>query len=110
MDTLLLFCVYLPDVKDGEKSSAEHLLFAAQLLDKLEGPKPMWRIVQRECANISASVVQFSKENNAHTIVLGSRGLSGVKKMLLGSVADGVLKATVDESVAVVIVRAQTGT
>jgi len=36
-------------------------------------------------------IVGYSEKNRIDMIVIGSRGLSGIKKMLLGSVASGVV-------------------
>jgi nucleotide-binding universal stress UspA family protein len=36
-------------------------------------------------------IVEYSEKNKMDLIVIGSRGLSGFKKMLLGSVASGVV-------------------
>jgi nucleotide-binding universal stress UspA family protein len=36
-------------------------------------------------------VLQFADERDAVTIVLGSRGVSGVKSLILGSVSHGVV-------------------
>ena len=35
-------------------------------------------------------IVEYAEKNKMDLIVIGSRGLSGFKKMLLGSVASGV--------------------
>jgi nucleotide-binding universal stress UspA family protein len=36
-------------------------------------------------------IVEYAEKNKMDLIVIGSRGLSGFKKMLLGSVASGVV-------------------
>jgi nucleotide-binding universal stress UspA family protein len=36
-------------------------------------------------------IIEYAEKNKVDMIVIGSRGLSGIKKMLLGSVASGVL-------------------
>jgi len=43
--------------------------------------------------NVGYNIVKFahSKNNKIDMIVIGTRGLSGIKKMLLGSVANGVV-------------------
>jgi nucleotide-binding universal stress UspA family protein len=40
-------------------------------------------------ASIVAAIVGYAEKNNADLIVMGTRGLSGLKKMMLGSVASG---------------------
>src|SRR5215831_20879687 len=41
--------------------------------------------------NISGGIVDFAEENNIDLIVIGTRGISGFKKLLLGSVASHVV-------------------
>ena len=36
-------------------------------------------------------IVEYAEQMNIDMIVIGSRGITGIKKMLLGSVADGVV-------------------
>jgi Universal stress protein family len=42
-------------------------------------------------ASVETAIVDFAKENGVDLIVLGSKGYSGIKKLLLGSVASAVL-------------------
>ena len=41
--------------------------------------------------NIPRGIVDYAEENNIHLIVIGTRGKSGFKKLLLGSVASDVV-------------------
>ncbi len=41
--------------------------------------------------SVSAEIIDFSEKNNIDLIVMGSRGRTGIKKMLLGSVASEVI-------------------
>ena len=41
--------------------------------------------------NIASSIVEFAENEKVDLIVVGTRGASGVKRMLLGSVASGVV-------------------
>ncbi|HEY6668161.1 MAG TPA: universal stress protein [Candidatus Nitrosopolaris sp.] len=41
--------------------------------------------------SVEASIVEFAESENIDLIVLGTRGRSGFKKLLLGSVASGVV-------------------
>ncbi len=41
--------------------------------------------------NIAGGIVDYAEENDINLIVIGTRGLSGFKKLLLGSVATHVI-------------------
>jgi nucleotide-binding universal stress UspA family protein len=43
-----------------------------------------------EVISITESLISYSESHNVDLIVMGSRGLGGFKKLLLGSVASGV--------------------
>jgi len=42
-------------------------------------------------SSIVKEIVEYAERNKVDMIVIGSRGLSGIKKMLIGSVANGVV-------------------
>ena len=42
-------------------------------------------------SSVVKEIVEYAEKNKINMIVVGSRGLSGLKKMLLGSVATGVV-------------------
>jgi nucleotide-binding universal stress UspA family protein len=42
-------------------------------------------------SSIVKEIVQYSEEHKIDLIVIGTRGISGIKKMLLGSTASGIL-------------------
>ena len=42
-------------------------------------------------SSVVKEIVDYAEKNRIDMIVIGSRGLSGIKKMLLGSVANGVV-------------------
>jgi len=43
-------------------------------------------------SSVVKEIIEYAEKNRVDMIVIGSRGLSGIKKMLLGSVASGVLR------------------
>lgn len=49
-----------------------------------------YKIEILEVLSITDSLVSYAKSHNVDLIVMGSRGLGGFKKLLLGSVASGV--------------------
>jgi nucleotide-binding universal stress UspA family protein len=44
------------------------------------------------CSPIITSILNFSKKNNIHLIVMGTQGSSGLKKVIVGSVAASVIQ------------------
>ena|ERR1044071_7229223 len=42
-------------------------------------------------SSVVKEIVEYAEKNKIDMIILGSRGFSGIKKMLLGSVANGVV-------------------
>jgi len=44
-----------------------------------------------DASNVIAAIVEYAAKNNIDLIVIGTRGNSGFKKLLLGSVAAGVV-------------------
>ena len=42
-------------------------------------------------SNVVKEIIEYAEKNRIDMIVIGSRGLSGIRKMLLGSVSSGVL-------------------
>jgi nucleotide-binding universal stress UspA family protein len=43
-------------------------------------------------SSVVKEIIEYAEKNRVDMIVIGSRGLSGIKKVLLGSVASGVLR------------------
>jgi nucleotide-binding universal stress UspA family protein len=41
--------------------------------------------------SVVKEIVEYAEDNNVDMIVIGSRGVTGLKKLLLGSVANGVV-------------------
>ena len=41
---------------------------------------------------VSKAIVEYAEKNNANLIVIGTRGISGIKRMLVGSTASEVVK------------------
>ena len=44
-----------------------------------------------DVGSITKAIVEYAEENNVNLIVLGTRGITGIKQMLLGSTASGVV-------------------
>ncbi len=60
------------------------------LESRLKELKIQYKIDVLEVISITDSLVSYAESHNVDLIVMGSRGLGGFKKLLLGSVASGV--------------------
>ena len=47
--------------------------------------------VLMDVGSVPKAIVEYAEKNNANLIVLGTRGITGIKRMLLGSTALGVV-------------------
>ena len=79
----------------GINEYEEHKKVAFQWLDtvrkKYEKVYAQIEIKVLEGFPVMASIVNYAEEENVDLIVVGTRGKSGLKKLLLGSVASGVI-------------------
>ncbi|MFZ0328371.1 MAG: universal stress protein [Nitrososphaeraceae archaeon] len=77
------------------KDRNESQRWADQIIDnaKVNGIKVSTKIlmVPTTSSSTPAAIVNYAEQNNIDIIVMGTRGRSGFKKMLLGSTALGVL-------------------
>jgi nucleotide-binding universal stress UspA family protein len=82
----------------GLKELEEKRKEAQQWLDKFEklaakenNVKLKTEIIEDPISRIGSAIVDYAERENVDLIVIGSRGRSGFKKMLLGSVASDVV-------------------
>ncbi len=69
----------------------EDALKSAQSLEpKLKELKMQYKIDVLEVVSITDTLTSYAESHNVDLIVMGSRGLGGFKRLLLGSVASGV--------------------
>jgi nucleotide-binding universal stress UspA family protein len=71
-------------LKDGAMKTA------SKLEPKLKQAKITYKIEVLEAISITDMLVNYSEKHSIDFIVMGSRGIGGFKKLLLGSVASGV--------------------
>lgn len=99
---LILLCVIGPDVRtSGMSATTKRLLDkydekAKTLLNKLKNVCDK-KNVKLDVATIrdpsaASGIIRFANENDVDLIIIGSHGRSGLKKILLGSVAAKVIK------------------
>jgi nucleotide-binding universal stress UspA family protein len=78
------------EMVESQKKSAEYAL--SKLEPKLQGLKIPFSLKAIEGTSITETLVSYAEMHHVNIIVMGSRGLGGFKKLLLGSVASGVLQ------------------
>jgi len=78
------------DMVKLQKKSAEYTL--SKLEPKLQELKIPYCVKAIEGTSITETLVSYAEMHQVNLIVMGSRGLGGFKKLLLGSVASGVLQ------------------
>jgi nucleotide-binding universal stress UspA family protein len=79
--------------KLDEAEEAAAALLAAEGVEQLVAAGWAAEAVTRSTTtNVWAAVLAVAREHDATTLVVGSRGLSGLKSMVLGSVSSGLLQ------------------
>ncbi len=73
------------------RAQAEGLLGAIEKDVSQQGVKVSTVILEHR-ESVVSSIVGYASKQGTDLIVVGSRGLGGFKKLLLGSVADGLLR------------------
>ena len=74
---------------DGLKEKGEHSLQSMEREARDAGVKFTCRIVEGHPAE---TIIEVAKEDGCDMIVIGTMGLSGLKRLLLGSVAENVVR------------------
>jgi nucleotide-binding universal stress UspA family protein len=77
--------------KDAEKWFNEIIKYVKQNEEKPETEKKIKTDVITTPFSIAASILNYAEEKDVDLIVIGTRGNSGLKKMLLGSVASDIV-------------------
>lgn len=75
---------------EKEKKEAQELLDKVKIEAQREDVELRTEIVEGS-ASVEGSIVDFAENEGASLIVVGTRGKSGFKRLLLGSVASGVI-------------------
>lgn len=75
---------------DALKKQAEELLAEAEVLGKKEGVRMNVEVLMHS-PSIAEGIVDYAKRNDIDLIVVGTKGLTGLEKFLIGSVASNVI-------------------
>jgi nucleotide-binding universal stress UspA family protein len=78
------------EIESKEKKRAQRLVDKAKN-NAIQNDIPVETSVLIRYTSVVKSIIEYAEKNKIDLIVVGSRGMSGFKKMLLGSVASGVV-------------------
>lgn len=85
-------------VEKGEvQSHAENLREADELLTKAGAKAELRETLQAPVGEVAEALTHVAQESGVEMIVVGRRGMSGIKRLFAGSVSEGVVRhATCD--------------
>src|SRR6476661_646934 len=76
--------------EDVLRKQAEQLLDEIKTLGTKEGVKVATEVLMHS-DSIPKEIIEYARKNNVDLIVIGTKGLTGIEKFLLGSVANNVI-------------------
>lgn len=76
-------------VEDSAKEKANRVLEDGKQVAEAEGVKATGELL--EAASVVQAVVEFAAKENFDLVVMGTRGMTGFRKLVLGSVSSGVV-------------------
>lgn len=85
--------VSVESLEGAAKRQATEMVESGLQLTKSEGIEARGELV--ESGAIAEAIVSFATRQGVQLIVLGTRGMTGLKKVLMGSVSSGVLNHSV---------------
>ena len=81
----------LKELEEKRKEAQQWLDKFEKLASKENNVKLKSEIIEDPISRVGSSIVDYAERENVDLIVIGSRGRTGFKKMLLGSVASDVV-------------------
>lgn len=94
--TLIYLNCGLPDIVFGKHQFDELKKEEAEILQQLQTIKPTVRGVKAqyevEFGNVAERIVDFASANEVDMIVIGTHGRKGLGRMIMGSVAENVIR------------------
>ena len=80
-----------PDYLAGLRTQADAYLCKVSNMAKKAGVAAETAVIEND-KSVVQGITDFAEKQNVDLIIMGTRGMTGIKKVLLGSVAEGVLK------------------
>lgn len=77
------------DLEDVAKESGQAVLDRGVRMARDQGVKATGELL--EAASVVQALVEFSANEKADLVVVGTRGMTGFKKLILGSVSSGLI-------------------
>ena len=77
------------DLEDAAKDAGQKILSRGLKLATDAGAKPRGELI--EASSVVEAIVDFAAKYGADLIVVGTRGMTGFKKLILGSVSSGLI-------------------
>lgn len=81
----------LTKVEEREKHEGERVLAMAESVARKAGMEPSVAMIEATDSAVKG-ITDYAVRNDTDLIVVGTRGLGGLKRLLLGSVAAGVVR------------------
>ena len=81
------------DIERGVTQGGEQELNQAKAIAAGEGINPETTLIRSESGRLSMAIIDYAKRWSADLIVMGAHGLSGLDRLFLGSVAEGVARS-----------------
>jgi nucleotide-binding universal stress UspA family protein len=81
---------YQEAYEDAIKKQAEKILGEARLIGEKEGIRVDTEVVN-DVQSVAEAIIEYAKKKNFDLILLGTKGLSGLEKFLLSSIASQII-------------------
>ncbi len=82
--------VYLTEFRDQEEREANQLMAKVKGMASREGLEIRGEVI-KDVSSVVEAITNYASDQKVDLIVIGTRGLSGFKKLLIGSVSSGVV-------------------
>lgn len=96
--------VEIRNIDSAARTEGEKMVSSAAALAKEMGIERITEKVIKSMGSVSDGITEYAKENGMDIIVVGTRGSGRIKKLLVGSIATGVVNSA---PCSVVVVREQ---